>query len=160
VGVFVVDVQGRRHALGDDARPTSAAGDSPSLELAPKDQLHLFGAAQIKVLPDDLLEEGVSVEPPVPDLGEGRLGLENGKLVAVTGGAVPGGEGVGQAAEPLAEEGVNLLGTETLADPLGGRQIGAAQEAVVEGFEGDAAFGQLAFQLLMAVEAELGRIGE
>jgi len=109
VGVFVVDVQGRRDALRDQARPTSAAGDGLSLELASKDQLHLFGAAQIHVLPDDFLEEGTTVEAPVPDLGEGKLGLEDRQVVTVTGPAVAGAKRVRQAAQPLAEERVDLL---------------------------------------------------
>ena len=85
VGVFVVDVQGRRDALGDDARPASAVGGGLSLHLARKDQLHLFGTAQIDVLADDLLEEAAAMDTAVPDLGEGELGLENGKIVAVAG---------------------------------------------------------------------------
>jgi len=74
VGVFVIDVQGGRDALGENARPASAVGGGLSLHLAIKDQLHLFGTAQINILANDFLEEAAAMDPPVPDLGEGELG--------------------------------------------------------------------------------------
>ena len=108
VGVFVVDVQGGHDALGDNARPASAVGGGLSLHLAGKDQLHLFRTAQIDIFADDFLEEAAPVDWAVPDLGEGKLGLEHGQIIAVTGSAVLGAVGVGQAGEPFAEEGVDF----------------------------------------------------
>jgi hypothetical protein len=111
VGVLVVDVQGGHHALGNNARPASAVGGGLSLHLATEDQLHLFWTAQIDVFTDDLLEEAASVESALPDLSEGELGLEDGQVVAVTGPAILGAVGMGQAAQPLAEEGIDLGGS-------------------------------------------------
>ena len=75
VGVLIVDVQGRSHSFGNDARPTSAVGGSLLLHAALEDQLHLIRSAQIDVLADDFLEEATSAGATIPHLGEGKLGL-------------------------------------------------------------------------------------
>ena len=48
------------------------------MHLAVKDQLHLFGTAQIDILADHFLEEAAPVDAAFPDLGQRELSLENG----------------------------------------------------------------------------------
>jgi hypothetical protein len=67
---------------------------------------------------------------------------------------------VRQAGEPFAEEGVYLGVAQAVTDALGGLDIRTGKQAVVHGLESDAAVGQLALQIFMAVEAKLGRIRE
>jgi len=160
VGVFVVDVQGRDDPVGNDARPTSAVGGGLSLHLASKDQLHLFWSAQIDVLADDLLEELPAVHRAVPHLGQRELRLPDRELVAVAGFAVAGGKGMGQDLEPLAEEALDLLFAEAVGQTLGARRLLTAQEAVVESLKADPALGELAFEVFVPVDAELGGVGK
>ena len=87
-GVLVVDVQARDDPVGDDPgaeparRGEAALADDPAGE----DQRDLVRAADVEIVPDDLLEE----DPPggrcVQDVGEGELGLQDGQLVAVASG--------------------------------------------------------------------------
>lgn len=79
-GLFVVDVQRRHHAVGDDAGaepPRRAAA-----HLAVEHQAHLAGAADVEVLADHLLEEDAPGHRLVEHLGERELGLQNGEVVA------------------------------------------------------------------------------
>ena len=135
VGVFVIDVQG--------GRPASAVGGGPSLHLATKDQLHLFGTAQINVLANDLLEKAPAMDRAVPNLSEGELHLENRNVVAVAGLAVLGAEGVRQTGQPLAKHRLDLLGGQPLAQPLSPRHVPAGQQPVIQGLEADGSLGQL-----------------
>jgi hypothetical protein len=160
VRVLIVDVQGESNALGNNARPASAVGGSLSLHLAVKDQLHLFGTAQIDILADDFLEEAAPVNAPFPDLSQRELGLQDGQIVAISGAAILGRERVREDAQLFAEEGVDLGGIQAVADPLSSLEIGAGQESVIESFEGDLALGQLALEIFMAIEAELGEVRE
>jgi len=141
VGVFVIDVQGGHDARGNNARPTSAVVGSLSSHGAGKDQLHLIGTAQINVLADDLLEETAPVQTLFPDLGQGELRLKFGQNVTVTGPAILGTVGRREAGEPFAEESLNLGRAQALANPLGCGEVGATQQAIVQGLEGDAALG-------------------
>jgi hypothetical protein len=125
-----------------------------------KDQLHLFRSAQIDVFADELLEELAPVVRAVPDLSERELRLPEGEFIADTGLAVGGRIRMREPLEPLAEEALDLRRPETVTDPLRGLEVGAGEEPIVERLEGDAALRQLAFQILVAVEAELGRIGK
>jgi hypothetical protein len=106
----------------------------------------------------DLLAKAAPIVWTVPDLGEGKLGLEHRQIIAVTGSAVLGAVGVGQAGEPFAEKGLDLGVAKSVIDVLSGWEISASEQAVVHGLEGNAALRQLALQILMAVEAELGRV--
>jgi hypothetical protein len=74
----------------------------------------------------------------VEDLGERELGLQDGDVVAVAGRAVGGGEGVREAAQPLAGQGVEAGRGEAIAERLGTARVGAEEQAVVERLEGDA----------------------
>jgi hypothetical protein len=57
MGALVVDVQRRNDSFGDDACAASAVGYSRFVHLTAENQLHLFGSAQIDILPDDLLKK-------------------------------------------------------------------------------------------------------
>src|SRR5437870_13171689 len=91
---------------------------SPALDAAGEDEADPVRAANVEVLADDLFEEHPPGERPVEDLGEGELGLQHREVIAVAGPAIRGAEGVGQAAQPLADEGVDLGGVEAVADAL------------------------------------------
>jgi len=65
-----------------------------------------------------------------------------------------------QQSEPFAEEGIDLGSVQAIAEALGGFEVGTAKQAVVQGFKRDVAFGQLAFEVFMSVEAELGEVGK
>src|SRR5215469_14584080 len=75
---FVIDVQRRNDSFSDDACAASAVGDSRFLQLTAKDQLHLFGSAQIDVFADDFLKEAAPAPGAIPDLGQGELRLQYG----------------------------------------------------------------------------------
>jgi len=67
---------------------------------------------------------------------------------------------VGQQLEPFAEEPLDFLLVEAVGDGLGCGGVGAGQQAVVESLESNAAFGQLALEVFMAVDAELAAVGK
>jgi len=70
---------------------------------------------------------------------------------------VGAGERVRQQAQPFAQQTVDLLGREAVADLLQADRLGAAQNAVVERFEGDASSGKLTFGIFMTIEPPLSR---
>src|SRR6516225_4474609 len=98
---FVVDVQRGDHPLGQDAGAEAAWGAlvDPPVE----DQLHLVGTAQVEVFANDFLEEDATAERAIQDLSQGKLGLEDGHVVAVASGAILRREGMGQAGQPAAQ---------------------------------------------------------
>src|SRR3974377_1227994 len=115
-GVFVVDVERGCDALGEDAGahpPRGSAGD-PAIE----DQLDLLGTTEIEVLADDLLEEHAAMRRAVEHLGQGKLGLQDRDVVAVPGFSIRLGERVWQAAQPLAQQAVDLFGRQSVPDLL------------------------------------------
>src|SRR5579859_7143577 len=65
-----------------------------------------------------------------------------------------------QARQPLAQEGINFIGAQAIADGLGFFEVSAGKQSVVQGFKSDAPLGQLALEILMTIDAELGGIGE
>ena len=69
---------------------------------------------------------------------------------------VGAGERVRQQAQPFAQQTVDLLGREAVADLLQARGLGAAENAVVERREGDAFARKLALGVFVTVEAQLG----
>jgi hypothetical protein len=95
---------------------------------------------------------------PVQDLGQRELGLENGNVVVVASFAILVRKGVRQAGQPLAQQGVDFGTGQSVAQLLETLGIGTGKDAVVEGLEGNALLGQLAFDVFVAVETELGVI--
>jgi len=148
--VLVIDIQGRRHVLSNDAGAETSGGSrrNPAIE----DEPDFFWSAEVEILTDDVLEEEAAVLGLVEDLGERELGLQDGNLVAVSGLAIRTGEGMRQSGQPFAQQGVDLVAGEVVADLLQARWIGAAQDAVVERLEGNASVGELALGILMAVK--------
>jgi hypothetical protein len=67
---------------------------------------------------------------------------------------------MGQTSEPLAHQDVDLLGAEPVGQGLGSGWIGTGGDAIVQGLEGDAGMAELALEELVAVETELGVVGE
>jgi len=120
----------------------------------------LAGPTNVEVLPDHFLEEDTACDRLVEDLGERELGLQDGDLVAITCRAVARRKGMRQAAEPLAQELIDLGGRQAIAQPLRQLGVGTGLDAVVERFEWNAALGQLAFEVFVAVDGKLGVVRE
>jgi hypothetical protein len=77
-----------------------------------------------------------------------------------SGQVVGGAERMRQQSQPLSQQSVDLLRTQTVADCLEPLRIVAFQHAVIECFESDSFVRQLLFRVLMPVQAEFGVIGE
>lgn len=78
---LVVHVQGRDYAAGEHPGAETARGASSNG--ATEKELDLIGTADVEVFPDDLIEEDATMDGLVEDQGEGELGLEDGKVVAL-----------------------------------------------------------------------------
>ena len=89
-------------------------------------------------------------------LGQGELGLQDGDVVAVAGGSVGRAERVRQDGQPLAQQGVDLVGSESVADGLQRHRILDRGEPVVERLERDAGLGGLAFRSSSALSKARG----
>lgn len=161
-GVLVVDVQARGDSLGDDSGAEPARGGPRSLPDDPpvEDQPDLVRAADVEVVPDHLLEEDPPAHRLVQHLGEGELRLQDRHLVAVARGPVRWGERVRQAGQPLAQQRIDRLGAEPVADLLQGGHVGDGGEAVAQRREGGTGLGGLALGPVVAVDAQLGGVGE
>ena len=121
-----------------------------------EDQRDLVGAADVEVVADDLLEEDPPGHRLVQHLGQGELGLQDRDVVAVAGGPVGGAERVRQDGQPLAQQRVDLLGSELVADGLQRHRILDRGEPVVERLECDAGLGGLAFRSSSALSKARG----
>ena len=97
------------------------------------------GASGVEVVADDVFEEHPPRNRAVQDLGQGELGLPDRDVVAVAGLAVGRAERVRQPGEPLAQQGVDLFGSEPVADRLQPGQVGR----VGDGGEPDPRVGDL-----------------
>jgi len=125
-----------------------------------EDELHLTGPPDVQVLADDLLEEDAPGHRSVQHLRQCELGLQDRSLVAVAGSTVTSIKGMGQPRQPFAQQAVDLLVVQAVADALQRLGVGARQHAVVQRLERDAAFGKLTLGVLVAVDAQLGVVGE
>ncbi|MNC93277.1 hypothetical protein D3C83_98650 [compost metagenome] len=65
-----------------------------------------------------------------------------------------------QFPEPLASEGVDLVGVELVGKLLHQLRIGTGSDAVVEGLEVDATTCEATLEILVTVEAELAVVGK
>ena len=151
---FVVEPQAGNHLMRDE--PGAEAGLGVVRNAAVKDQLHVFGASEINVVAQHLLEEQPARERTIKDLRAGELGLLNKQLIAEAGRTVFGRKRMRQPLGPLLPEGLDLGGRQAIADLLKPLGSGATANAVVKRFEGDALLGQLTLDVFVAVEAELG----
>ena len=125
-----------------------------------EDELHLAGPPDVQVLADDLLEEDAPGHRPVQHLRERELGLQDRRLVAVPGGTITPIERMGQPHKPFAQQAVDLLVVQPIADALQRLGVSAGQHAVVQRLERNTALAQLALGVLVAVDAQLGVVGE
>ena len=97
---------------------------------------------------------------PVEHLGEGELRLQDREVVAVAGGAVRGRERVRQERQPLAQQRVDPLRAQAVADRLHGGDVVDGGEGVVQGGVADPGPGGLPLGPLMAVKAQPGVVRE
>jgi hypothetical protein len=67
---------------------------------------------------------------------------------------------MGQPAQPLPQQGVDLVRRQTVAQFLQAFGMGAGKNAVVQCREGNPFLGPLALDVFMAIDAELGGVGE
>ena len=118
------------------------------------------GAAGIEVVADDLFEKHSARDRFVEHLGQGELGLQDRQFVAVARGPIGCGERVRQDCQPLAQQRIDLLGPEPIADRLQCGWVIDRGEAVIECGELDAGLGRLPLSPMVAVEAQLGVIGK
>jgi hypothetical protein len=88
------------------------------------------------------------------------VSLQDRQLVAVAGGPVRRGERVRQDRQPLAQQRLDLGRAELVADRLQPRWAGDRGERVVQRGEADPGFGGLALGPVVAVDAQLGVVGE
>ena len=157
-GVLVVHVQAGCDPGGDDpgAEPARGVLLAPVVDASGEDQPDVVGAADVEVVADDLLEEDPPGDRGVEHLGQGELRLQDRDLVPVAGEVVRAGERVRQPAQPLAQQGVDLVGAESVADGLHSGRLVDGGEPVVQGGEGDALLRGLPLGPLVAVDAQLG----
>ena len=156
--MLIADMQRGDDPLGDDPGaegPRGALGDAPL-----EDQAHAVGATEIEVFPDQVLEQMTPGHGSVEDLGAGEFGLKDRQLIAEAGGMIRGGEGLGQAREPLAHHRVDLLRRQTVQYPLQGGRVRAPEQTVVQRLKGNPRLGQLALGELMPVEIDAGGVGK
>ena len=125
-----------------------------------EDETDPVGPAGVEVVADDLLEEDPSGDWSVEHLGQGELGLQDGEVVGVAGRGVLLGERVGQPTQPLAQQRVDVLWAEGVADGLQRGQVVDRGEAIVQRGEIDAGLGGLALGPVVAIQAQPGIIGE
>ena len=138
-GVLVVHVQAGGDAGGDHPgaeRSRCRVGPAAD-QLAVEDQGDLVGAADVEVVADDVFEEHPARNRLIEQLGQRELGLQNRQLVAVARGPIRSGERVRQPGQPLAQQRIDLLFSEPVADPLQSYRIIDGGEAVVQRGEPD-----------------------
>jgi len=154
LGVLVVDVQARGHALGDDpgAEPSRrgalALADDPAVE----DQRYPVRAAEVQVVADQLVEEDPPGRRGVQGLGHGELRLQDRQLIAVSGAGVLCGERVRQDRQQPGGQRGDLALVQAVADRLHGGHVIDGGERVVQRDEPDAGLGGLPLGVLVAVE--------
>src|SRR2546426_1015233 len=150
--VLVIEAQ-----AGLDAGSQHASAEvtwSVASDAALEEQLHPVGTADIEVVADHFLEEFAAVQGAIEDLGEADLHLENRKLVAHSHGAVGRGERMRQPAQPAAEESVDILGAEIVADLLQRNRVVAGEEAVLQFLVADPLALELTLGPLVAVDPD------
>src|SRR5271167_4809610 len=108
-----------------------------------EDQLHLVRPAEIQVLANDLLKEDAPRLRAVEHLGQRKLRLQDGNVIAIAGLPIRGGERVRQLGQPLAQQRIDLRRRQAVANLLQTLGIGTGENAVVQRLKGDAFLGQL-----------------
>ena len=131
-------VQTGCHAVGGHPAPVAVGRRSRLGDPAQTPQRHAIGAAEIKVVADDGLEEVAPLYRAVKDLGETRFQLVNGQAMTVARHPIGRDEGPRQPLRPPVEEGLQVAGREPVTDGLKQMRGCTGQKAVVETVEGEA----------------------
>src|SRR3990172_10943333 len=156
LGLLVLHMERRHDTFGQHARPKAAGCAARDASI--KDQLHLIRPTDVEILANHFFEETAARERPIEDLGQRELGLQDGEVISIAGGAVGRGEGRWETAQPFADDGLDLRGIELMRDRLHAGGILGGADAIVQRFIGDAAPRQLPFQPLVPVETDLRRV--
>src|SRR5215213_3327684 len=128
--MLVVNMQRGGDAFRDHPR-AKAPRSSPGYA-AVEDQLHLAGIAEVEILVDHFLEEGAASQRSVQYLSQRELSLQDRDIVKPAGLTICGSERMRQQAQPFAQQAINLLRRESLADSLQAAGISAGEKAIVE----------------------------
>lgn len=145
------------------ASPEDAAPEDPRCALGDAAGEHggdLVRSADADVVGHQRLEEAAGPAGIVEDQRAGRLDLAHRQLPPVAGLPVSGGERDGDGGDPAVEEAVHHPGPEAVADGLEPLRLVAGSKAVGECPKADPGLGGPAFGPLVAVDPDLGRIGE
>lgn len=86
--------------------------------------------------------------------------LQDGELIAISGGLIGGGERVGQPGEPPAYHHLDTEFIELIEELLQALRILTVADAVIECLESQAGLLQLPFGVLVAVETDARGIGK
>ena len=158
---FVLDVEARLHAFGDDARTIATGGRRRGAgEPEREEQAHAIGPSQIQVLADHRFKEVSPLHRPIEDLRETDFELAERKTMVVTRGALSGGHRPWQSLRPAVKEGLDVSGAEGIAGGLQPGRVGAGEKAIVEARTANAIATEALLDPLMTVETELHRIGQ
>jgi hypothetical protein len=130
------------------------------VDAAAEDQADLVRPAEVEVVADHLLQEDPAGDRLVEHLGKAELGLDDGGVVAVPGGGVVVGERVRQDPQPLGQQRPDVLLAERIADRLQCRHVFDGGEGVVHRGEPDPGLFRLPLRPMVAVDAQLGAVGE
>ena len=151
---FVIHVRRRDHPVGDHAGAIPRGGASGDALV--EDQLHVVRPTYVHLLAHHLSVEDPSPRGRLEDLGQSELGLQNQDVVADAASPVASREGVRQAASHLRSSVSTLRCRQPVGQPLHGLAIGAPPDAVVARLKRDAPLRQLALEVLVPVDAQLG----
>ena len=153
-GVFVIDVAGGRDTLGDHPGPKAPRRLLP--HPPSEDELDLVWAAAVTVFPNHLVEEDPAGQGAVEYLGQAELGLQDRELIAVAGPPIAECKRVRQARQPLVEERLDRGRRQSVAERLQLLGRGTREDPVIQSLIRDPTRGELALDVLMPVETELG----
>lgn len=124
-------------------------------------RLNAKGAAFLQILLNArVLVEGAGAPRSVKDDRVRDLDLAHGEFPPIPGRAIVAAQRGRNHAQPALEEGLDLLGTERIAELLESRGIAARSEAVGELAERGARFGRLTLGPLVTVDPDLAEVGE
>jgi len=96
----------------------------------------------------------------IQHLRQRELCLQNGEVIAIASRPILRGEGMGQPGQPFAQHPLNPRSAEPRGERLQARWIRTGHDAIVGCFIGDALRGQLALEVLVPIETELGVVGK
>ncbi len=120
----------------------------------------MAGTSDVEILSNDLFEEDAAGHGSIEYLRERKLGLQDGELIEHPSLSIGVRERMREPTQPLPQQSIDLLGRQLVADLLSRGGISTRQHTVIESLEGDALLGQLAFEILVPVDAELRVVRE